>query len=242
VSESILIVEDDPVLRDTLEYRLTNDGYDVLVAEDGYGAIEAARIGHPDVILLDVILPGIDGFEVCRLLRREMSTPIMMLTARTEEVDRVVGLEIGADDYITKPFSMRELLARIKVQVRHTRRQNARDPKSVEAANAELPEPAAGPLRFENLEIDLNRCEVVVDGQLLEIKPKEFELLASLAQHRGQVLSREQLLKAVWGWEHAGHSRTVDVHIRWLREKIEVDPGDPRRIITVRGMGYRFDG
>jgi DNA-binding response OmpR family regulator len=235
VSDSILVVEDDLVLRETLEYRLVNDGYDVLVAADGHGAIEVARAEHPDVILLDVMLPGIDGFEVCRLLRQEMTTPILMLTARTEEVDRVVGLEIGADDYITKPFSMRELVARIKAQIRRVRMLR-------EAVSAELPLPASGPLRFGNLQIDLNRCEVTVNGAPLQLKPKEFELLASLAQRQGQVLSREQLMKAVWGWEYTGQSRTVDVHIRWLREKIEADPGNPQRIVTVRGMGYRFDG
>lgn len=235
MSDSVLVVEDDLVLRETLEYRLANDGYEVLVATDGFGAIQIARAARPDVILLDIMLPGIDGFEVCRLLRQEMTTPILMLTARTEEVDRVVGLEIGADDYITKPFSMRELLARIKAQIRRVR--ILRDEVS-----SELPLPASGPLRFGNLEIDLNRCEVTLDGEQIQLKPKEFELLASLAQRKGQVLSREQLMKAVWGWEYTGQSRTVDVHIRWLREKIEADPGNPQRIVTVRGMGYRFDG
>ncbi|MBN1248312.1 MAG: response regulator transcription factor [Anaerolineae bacterium] len=235
MSDSVLVVEDDLVLRETLAYRLVNDGYDVVVADDGYTAIEVARAERPDVILLDVMLPGLDGFEVCRLLRQEMTTPILMLTARTDEVDRVVGLEIGADDYITKPFSMRELLARIKAQIRRMRMLR-------EVVTTELPLPASGPLRFGNLEIDLNRCEVTLAGTPIQLKPKEFELLASLAQHKGQVLSREQLMKAVWGWEYTGQSRTVDVHIRWLREKIEVDPGNPQRIVTVRGMGYRFDG
>lgn len=235
MSDSVLVVEDDLVLRETLAYRLVNDGYDVVVADDGYTAIEVARAERPDVILLDVMLPGLDGFEVCRLLRQEMTTPILMLTARTDEVDRVVGLEIGADDYITKPFSMRELLARIKAQIRRMRMLR-------EVVTTELPLPASGPLRFGNLEVDLNRCEVTLAGTPIQLKPKEFELLASLAQHKGQVLSREQLMKAVWGWEYTGQSRTVDVHIRWLREKIEVDPGNPQRIVTVRGMGYRFDG
>ncbi|MGC9346912.1 MAG: response regulator [Anaerolineae bacterium] len=235
MSERILVVEDDLVLRETLEYRLSGEGYEVSIAGDGYQALDAAQQDRPDLILLDVMLPGIDGLEVCRILRQEMTMPILMLTARTDEVDRVVGLEIGADDYITKPFSMRELLARIKAQLRRVR-------ILTEEIDAGLPPVASEPLRFDDLVIDLNRCEVSLRDEVLQLKPKEFELLASLARRKGQVLSRDQLLKAVWGWEQSGQSRTVDVHIRWLREKIEEDPGNPRRIITVRGMGYRFDG
>jgi DNA-binding response OmpR family regulator len=235
VSERILVVEDDLVLLETLEYRLSGEGYEVSTAEDGYQALEAAQEDPPNLVLLDVMLPGIDGFEVCRILRQEMTIPILMLTARTDEVDRVVGLEIGADDYITKPFSMRELLARIKAQLRRVRILTGE-------SDTELPPAASEPLRFEDLVIDLNRCEVSLHDEVLQLKPKEFELLVSLARHKGQVLSRDQLLKAVWGWEQSGQSRTVDVHIRWLREKIEEDPGNPLRIITVRGMGYRFDG
>jgi DNA-binding response OmpR family regulator len=235
VNETVLVVEDDLVLRETLEYRLVKDGYDVVVAADGCTAIERARASHPDIILLDVMLPGIDGFEVCRVLRQEMTTPIVMLTARTDEVDRIVGLEIGADDYVTKPFSMRELLARIKAQIRRVRMLTAPE-------DCALPLPAPDPLCFGNLEIDLKRCEVRVDGELLQLKPKEYDLLASFAQRKGQVLSRDQLMRSVWDWQDSSQSRTVDVHIRWLREKIEVDPSNPRRIVTVRGIGYRFDG
>jgi DNA-binding response OmpR family regulator len=235
MSETILIVEDDLVLRETLEYRLADEGYRIATAADGYEALEAAQEDSPDLVLLDVMLPGIDGFEVCRILRQEMTMPILMLTARTDEVDRVVGLELGADDYITKPFSMRELLARVKAQLRRVR-------ILTEESESELPLAASEPLRFDDLVIDLNRCEVIFKGEVLQLKPKEFELLASLARYKGQVLSRDQLLKAVWGWEQAGQSRTVDVHIRWLREKIEEEPGSPQRIVTVRGMGYRFDG
>lgn len=235
MSETILIVEDDLVLRETLEYRLANEGYRISTAADGYEALEAAQEDSPDLVLLDVMLPGIDGFEVCRILRQEMTMPILMLTARTDEVDRVVGLEIGADDYITKPFSMRELLARVKAQLRRVR-------ILTEESESDLPFAASEPLRFDDLVIDLTRCEVTLQDEVLQLKPKEFELLASLARRMGQVLSREQLLKAVWGWDQAGQSRTVDVHVRWLREKIEEDPGNPRRIVTVRGIGYRFDG
>jgi DNA-binding response OmpR family regulator len=239
MAEQILIVEDDLVLRETLAYRLEAEGYYVLGAHDGHEAVRLARKLQPDLILLDVMLPGIDGFEVCRLLRQEMTTPIMMVTARTEEVDRVVGLEVGADDYITKPFSMRELLARVKAQLRRVRMLH-------EEADTNLPQPAGAPLRFDDLLIDLDRCEVTVQGRLLQLKPKEYELLAALAQRPGQVLSREQLLRAVWGWDQTtgegAQSRTVDVHVRWLREKIEPDPSSPIRIVTVRGIGYRFDG
>jgi DNA-binding response OmpR family regulator len=179
------------------------------------------------------MLPSIDGVEVCRILRREMTIPILMVTARTDEVDRVVGLEVGADDYITKPFSMRELMARIKSQLRRIRLIH-------EELTTALPMPSEASLRFDDLSIDLNRCEVRLNDQVVEMKPKEYELLASLAQRRGQVLSREQLLRAVWG--HTVNSRTVDVHIRWLRQKIERNPAEPKRIVTVRGLGYRFDG
>lgn len=237
--ETILIVEDDPVLRETLTYRLDAEGYTTLAVADGYAAVRIALEKEPNLMLLDVMLPGIDGFEVCRILRQELTLPIVMLTARTEEVDRVVGLEIGADDYITKPFSVRELLARIKAQLRRAR--------LLQETAPELPLPASGPLCFGDLEIDLNRCEVKRNGHLLQLKPKEYELLASLAQRRGQVLSREQLMRAVWGWDHMepgqhAQSRTVDVHVRWLREKVEDDPANPRRIVTIRGLGYRFDG
>jgi DNA-binding response OmpR family regulator len=237
--ETILIVEDDLVLRETLEYRLKQEGYQVLMVADGYRAVEVALEKQPGLILLDVLLPGIDGFEVCRILRQKMTVPIVMLTARTEEIDCVVGLEIGADDYVTKPFSARELLARIKAHLRRGR--------LCQNASCDLPLPASGPLRFGDLEIDLNRCEVRRKGVLLRLKPREYELLASLVQCKGQVLSREQLMRAVWGWSDSesnlsGQSRTVNVHVRWLREKIEEDPANPQRIVTLRGLGYRFDG
>ncbi|MBN1875993.1 MAG: response regulator transcription factor [Anaerolineae bacterium] len=235
VTVKILVVEDDLVLGDTLTYNLTKQGYEVYRAEDGCTAIEIAKNDHPDLILLDVMLPGMDGFEVCRVLRQEMAVPIVMLTARTDEVDRVVGLEVGADDYLTKPFSMRELLARIKAQLRRMRMMK-------KAFVESFPIPASQPMHFSDLDIDLNRCEVRLRGKLLDLKPKEYELLTALALHRGQVLSRAQLLRYVWGWENTGNSRTVDVHIRWLRSKIEADPAAPQRIVTVWGMGYRFEG
>jgi DNA-binding response OmpR family regulator len=187
--------------------------------------------------LLDIMLPGMDGFEVCRILRQEMSTPVLMLTARDDEIDRVVGLEVGADDYLTKPFSMRELIARVKAMLRRIRL--IREEMAVPASSAP---PANQSLVFENLTIDLSRREVRLAEKPVAMKPKEYELLLFLAQHRGQVLTREFILERVWGWDFIGDSRTVDVHIRWLREKIEQDPATPKRLITVRSAGYRFEG
>lgn len=231
----ILVVEDEPTLLETLEYNLTHRGYQVCTAADGPTALEVARQEQPDLIVLDVMLPGLDGFEVCRLLRPEMNVPILMLTARDEEVDKVVGLEVGADDYMTKPFSMRELLARIKALLRRVRLDR-------EEVATESKEARPEQLTFGNLMLDLTRCEVLRDGEPLHLKPKEYELLVFLARNRGIVLSRDLILERVWGWDYGGGSRTVDVHVRWLREKIEPDPGQPNRIITVRGVGYRFEG
>jgi DNA-binding response OmpR family regulator len=230
----ILIVEDEQVLADTLAYNLKKQGYEVNIAGDGQTAIDTARLMKPNLILLDVMLPIMDGFEVCRILRKEMSTPILMLTARDDEIDRVVGLEVGADDYLTKPFSMRELIARIKALLRRERM--IRDEISTESETEDHT------MQFQDLVIDRNRREVILAGKILPIKHREFELLQYLAEHIGKVLSRENILNQVWGWEFTGDSRTVDVHIRWLREKIEKDPTKPARIVTVRGAGYRFEG
>jgi DNA-binding response OmpR family regulator len=234
MGERILIVEDEISLQETLAYNLHRQGYEVETVGDGKTALEAARRIHPDLILLDIMLPGMDGFEVCRILRQEMAAPILMLTARDDEIDRVVGLEVGADDYLTKPFSMRELIARVKALLRRVRL--IRQELGGEAAPV-----VAQVLTFENLSLDVTRREVRLDEQVLSIKPKEYELLLYFANHRGQVLTREIILEQVWGWDFIGDSRTVDVHVRWLREKIEPDPANPRRIITVRGAGYRFD-
>jgi len=233
--ERILVVEDEPALQDTLAYNLTRQGYHVETAGDGEAALQAARRQTPDLIVLDIMLPVLDGFEVCRILRQEMNTPILFLTARDDEIDRVIGLEMGADDYMTKPFSMRELLARVKAQLRRVRMMRAEASATPETAPHAL-------LTFSNLTINQTRREVLLDEQPLSLKPKEYELLLFLAKHRGQLLSRDQIMERVWGWEFSGGSRTVDVHMRWLREKIEPDPADPQRIITVRGAGYRFEG
>ncbi|MEW6503391.1 MAG: response regulator transcription factor [Chloroflexota bacterium] len=235
--EKILIVEDELTLQETLAYNLTRQGYEVEAVGDGIKALDAARKLHPDLIILDIMLPGIDGFEVCRILRQEMTTPVLMLTARDDEIDRVVGLEVGADDYLTKPFSMRELLARVKAMLRRVRLM--REEFSQTALEAGTPSQL---MTFGNLVIDITRREVRLNEQVVPLKPKEYELLFFLAQHRGQVLSREFILERVWGWDYIGDSRTVDVHIRWLREKIEDHPAQPTRIVTVRGAGYRFEG
>ena len=234
---SILVVEDDIVLQETLAYNLRRLEYTVEAVGDGQAAIEVARRLYPnlDLILLDVMLPKLDGFEVCKTLRQEMNIPIVMLTARDDEIDRVIGLEIGADDYISKPFSMRELLARIKAHLRRERL--IRD--EIELGSATK---AHQILIFDNLSIDITRRELTLDGKRVLIKPKELDLLIFLARRQGEALSRETLLEYVWDWDYKGNTRTVDVHVRWLREKIEADPANPIRIVTVRGSGYRFEG
>lgn len=236
MAEKILIVEDEKVLQETLAYNLTHEGYETTVAGDGNTAIDKAHEIRPDLILLDIMLPGKDGFEVCRILRQEMNTPILMLTARDDEIDRVVGLEVGADDYMTKPFSMRELMARVKAMLRRVRliREEVQTSEKIVSAS-EL-------LQFGNLFIDLKRREANLNGNVLELKPKEYDLLLYFFQHPARALSRDTLLEQVWGWDFTGDSRTVDVHIRWLREKIEIEPSNPKRLVTVRGSGYRFEG
>jgi DNA-binding response OmpR family regulator len=230
----VLVVEDNPTLLDTLDYNLSRQDYQVVTASDGLAALETARKERPDLIVLDLMLPGLDGVEVCRILRQETIAPVLMLTARTSEVDRVVGLEVGADDYVTKPFSMREFLARVKALLRRAsfmRKDLAAESGSEEQARLEL----------DGLLIDQVRCEATIHGKPLRLKPKEYELLVFLALNRGMALSRDLILERVWGWDYDGGSRTVDVHVRWLRAKIEPDPGNPTRIVTVRGVGYRFE-
>lgn len=235
LSDKILVVEDEATLLETLIYNLERQGYEVDAARDGRAAVHSARNAIPDLIVLDIMLPHLDGFEVCRILRQEMNVPILMLTARDDEIDRVIGLEMGADDYMTKPFSMREFLARVKALLRRVRLDRSE-------SGAAMDSPIKEVLVFGNMELDLSRREVRIDRQPIPLKPKEYDLLIFLAKHRGQVLSRELVLERVWGWDFSGGSRTVDVHVRWLREKIENDPAQPTRIVTVRGAGYRFEG
>jgi DNA-binding response OmpR family regulator len=232
--EKIIIVEDDPTLQETLAYNLTRQGYDVRTAGDGKEGIQLARESSPDLVVLDIMLPVLDGFEVCRILRQESNVPILILTAKDDEIDRVIGLELGADDYLTKPFSMREFMARVKAQLRRARF----DRENTESTNPISTES----LKFTDLILDLTRREVRLDDHPLQLKPKEYELLLFLARHKGQLLTRDLILERVWGWDFTGGSRTVDVHVRWLREKIEPDPSKPVRIVTVRGAGYRFEG
>ena len=230
MASKILVVEDDRNLLDTLAYNLKREGYEVATSTDGDSAVDSARKNPPDLIVLDVMLPGLNGLEVCRILRKEMVVPILMLTARNEEVDKIVGLEIGADDYMTKPFSMRELLARIRAMLRRAGMASA-----VRAA-------PAGKLKTGDLEIDTERHRVISGGEELELSPKEYDLLVYLASNKGFVFTREQLLEKVWGYDYAGETRTIDVHIRWLRQKIEKDPSRPEKLVTVRGAGYKLVG
>jgi DNA-binding response OmpR family regulator len=226
----ILVVEDDQNLLATLKYNLLKESYNVITAVDGAKAVEIARSEKPDLIVLDIMLPTLSGFEVCRILRKDMNVPIMMLTAKTEEVDKIVGLEIGADDYMTKPFSMRELLARLRAMLRR-----ADISKLQPASEQEY-------LKIGDLEIDIGRHRAFCRSVPLDLTPKEYDLLVFLAKNRGFVFSREQLLEKVWGYDYAGDTRTVDVHIRWLRQKIETDPAHPRNLLTVRGAGYKLEG
>ena len=225
-----LIVEDEDNILEAVKYNLVKEGYDVVSAVDGEAGLDLARKANPDLVILDIMLPKVDGFQVCQLLRRETDMPIIMLTARTEETDRVVGLELGADDYVTKPFSMRELLARVKALLR---RSNLTSEKRQSEALSYV--------KTGNLALDLARHQAAIDDKPLDLKPREFALLVLLVSNKGRAFTRGQILDQLWGHDYIGDVRTVDVHVRWLREKIEVDPSDPQRIITIRGIGYRFE-
>lgn len=242
MTNKILVVDDEAVLLETIVYNLEQAGYQVVTAADGASALEAAHREKPNLIILDLMLPVIDGLEVCRRLRREDDTSgilILMLTAKSEEIDKVVGLEVGADDYVTKPFSKHELMARVKALLRRLTKVTA-PPEEGSA-----PESNGGSRRPRTLEagpivMNLDGRRVYRSGQEMELQPKQFELLRCLMQNRGTVLTRDQLLQNVWGYDYAGDTRTVDVHVRWLREKLEDDPATPRLIQTVRGVGYCF--
>ncbi|HBN10353.1 MAG TPA: DNA-binding response regulator [Cyanobacteria bacterium UBA8530] len=229
MASKILVVDDEPSIVKSVQYSLEKEGYQVVTASDGLQAVEVARREKPNLIVLDVMLPSLDGYEVCRQIRQEMVVPIIMLTAKGEEIDKVVGLEIGADEYMTKPFSLRELLARIKALLRLVSRyaeERTTQPDRIEIAD---------------LVIDIARHEVTLSGKVLNLTLKEYELLKLMAMNANKVLSREYLIEQVWGYDFTGEGRTVDVHIHWLREKIEKDPNNPMRIQTVRGVGYRFE-
>ncbi len=223
---SILIVEDDTTLRQTLALNLRAEGYRVEEAEDGQAGLAAARRDSPDLVVLDVMLPELDGLTVCRILRRESQMPIILLTARGTESDKIVGLETGADDYVVKPFSLGEFLARVRAALRRGAAER----------------PTTGALASGDLRLDPTARRAWLGESVLDLAPREFDLLAALMRHRGAVLTRDLLLSQVWGDDYPGDSRTVDVHIRWLRQKIETAPSEPVRITTVRGVGYRFEG
>lgn len=229
----ILVVDDEPNLVDSLQYSLRAEGYEVASAKNGEEALAKARDLLPDLIILDLMIPIINGKDVCRIIRKESNVPILMLTAKDNEIDRVVGLEIGADDYITKPFSMRELMARIHGVLRRVTW--ARNASLDSASDSKV-------LSTTRISINTESHEVFISGTLVSLKPKEYELLVFLMLNKGKVLSRDQILNAVWGYDFYGDTRTVDVHIRWLREKIEGNPSSPLDINTVRGVGYQLKG
>jgi two-component system response regulator VicR len=226
--KKILVVEDEHSISDIIKFNLKKEGYEVETAYDGKEGMEKALDCGCDLVLLDIMLPLMDGFEVCRRVREKSNVPILMLTAKEEEVDKVLGLELGADDYITKPFGMRELLARIKANIRRSDKMNVAEDTPPDIRD------------FGTLQIDTNRYEVKKHDKCLELTLREFELLRYLAEREDKVFSREQLLEEVWGYEYYGDIRTVDVTVRRLREKLEDDPSDPKYIITKRGIGYFF--
>ena len=227
MGEKILVVDDEESILELLRYNLEKEGYSVLSVRDGAEALEVAKREKPDLVLLDLMLPVVDGLEVCRRLRQSSNVPILMLTAKREETDRIVGLELGADDYLTKPFGIRELLARVRAILRRTRGYEELGPSQR--------------ITVRGLVIDPERHEVIVCGKKVELTLKEFELLSFLARNPGRVFPREELLERLWDYEFLGDSRTLDVHIRHLREKIEVDPSNPIYIKTVRGVGYKLE-
>jgi DNA-binding response OmpR family regulator len=227
MARTILVVEDETTLRETLVDALEVEGFRVVAAADGREALTRFRAVRPDLILLDVMLPELSGIEVCRIIRAESSVPIVMLTARDSELDKVVGLELGADDYVTKPFSLRELSARIRGLFR----------RSEQAAAGDV---APAVIDLGRVQVDLAGHRLLRDGEAVAIKPKAFELLTFLLRHPGQAFTRDQLLEHVWGYDYAGETRTVDVHVHWLRSTLEDDAAAPRFIHTVRGVGFRL--
>ena len=227
-AEKILVVDDEDHIVELISYNLINSGYNVIIANNGLDAVRLAKEENPSLILLDLMIPGLDGFDVCKAIRNDVTTKeisIIMLTAKGEELDKILGLELGADDYITKPFSIRELLARIKAILRRTKSSNGSE---------EI-------FKSNDIYINFDRREVSILDNKIELTLKEFELLEILVKNRGKILTRETLLDKIWGYEYVGETRTVDVHIRYLRKKIEVDDKNPKFIETIRGVGYRFN-
>lgn len=244
--KKILVVEDDPVILEAVVYNLETEGYKVDTASDGTNGLEAARKLRPDIVLLDIMLPNMSGLDVCRLLKDELDQSVILMTARDAEIDVLHGFDCGADDYITKPFSMRLLKARVSALLRRSKKlapafQPSNDSTFAYQMNQKKEGTNIAPIiKADRLELDIVAHEIKLDGQILEVRPREFELLEFFLRHPHQALSRELLLESVWGYEFRGDTRTVDVHIRWLRKKIEVNPSIPTRIITVRSVGYKF--
>lgn len=238
----VLVVDDEPNIRATIAINLRREDLDVAFAEDGIGAVDIARAYQPDLIVLDIMMPGMDGFEVCRTIRQESTVPILLLSARGEEIDRIVGLELGADDFLVKPFAMRELVAHVRAMLRRSRMGHSSrvddGTSSGTADGSRVDQP--GLVRAGDVAIDVPRRQASLSGMPLSLKPKEFDLLLYFARHPGIVLSRDALLREVWGYDYPVDTRTVDVHVRWLRQKIEREPSTPNRIETMRGYGYRF--
>jgi DNA-binding response OmpR family regulator len=226
MARTILVVDDEPTVLETIAETLAGEGYRVVTAADGRLALGRFRADRPDLVVLDVMLPELSGVEVCRILRAESAVPILMLTAKDSEIDTVVGLEVGADDYMAKPFSLRELVARIRALLRRMEQQAVEAPPAV--------------LDLGSIQVDLAGHRLLRDGRTLPIKPKAFDLLAFLMRHPGQVFTRDQLLEHVWGYDYAGETRTVDVHMHWLRSHVESDTSHPKFLQTVRGVGYVF--
>jgi two-component system response regulator RegX3 len=226
-SATILIIEDEESLAEAVRYSLEREGYRVSVASDGRQGLERFRADPPSLVLLDLMLPELSGLDVCRQIRQTSEVPIVMLTAKDAEADKVAGLELGADDYVTKPFSVRELVSRVRAHIRRSEiaRGGGRDEEVI----------AAGPVR-----VDLARHEVHVNGTLVAFPPKEFDLLGTLVRHKGKLLTRDRLIGEVWGPDYFGDTKTLDVHVKRLRQKIEADPHRPAHLVTVRGIGYRF--
>jgi two-component system, OmpR family, response regulator RegX3 len=226
--ETVLIVEDEEAFTAALSIGLVREGFRIHVARDGAEALDAFELVQPGVVLLDVMLPGMSGIDVCRELRKRSQVPVIMVTAKGSEIDTVVGLEVGADDYLTKPYRIRELTARMRAVMR-------RAELRVEEASADV-------MAVGDVELDPRRHEVRVRDELVSLPLKEFELLQTLLASAGRVVTREQLMERVWGWDHVGDTKTLDVHVKRLRAKVETDPSNPERIVTIRGLGYKFDG
>lgn len=246
MTKKILVIEDDPVILEAVVYNLEAEGYKVNTASDGTDGLEAARKLRPDIVLLDIMLPNMSGLDVCRLLKDELDQSVILMTARDAEIDVLNGFDCGADDYITKPFSMRLMRARVNALLRRSTKLETELQATHEGAFAyRVNQKTEGTnitpiIKADRLELDIVAHEIKLDGQILEVRPREFELLEFFMRHPRQALSRELLLESAWGYEFRGDTRTVDVHIRWLRKKIEVNPAIPTRIITVRSVGYKF--